>query len=83
MIQSLGGSRGLTFINCISGANNHRNRWSCRAPGGKTGACKTTSEEGQDGNQCRCDELCVLYGDCCRDMYDVCPEVSTTDGQFL
>jgi len=46
-----------------------------RAPLGKAdsyGSCESTDCDGQSDGSCWCDELCVVFGDCCEDRVEVC-----------
>ncbi|GFO07377.1 hypothetical protein PoB_003388200 [Plakobranchus ocellatus] len=40
--------------------------------------CGDTPVFGKDLLNCACDEVCIVYGDCCQDISSVCPQIHAT-----
>ena len=41
------------------------------------GQCGKTLNLNQAKTLCSCDKDCVMFGDCCRDFYDVCSDIQS------
>lgn len=53
--------------------------WQTKAPVRQCGTCNGRCDltiSAIDRPSCACDPLCVLHGDCCRDVFDFCPAVA-------
>ena len=41
------------------------------------GRCGSILSSDSQALLCSCDKKCVMFGDCCRDFYDVCPNIQS------